>query len=540
LKANPIPIQIPIGSEEHFKGLVDLIEMKALVWPSDGKGESYITEAIPESLLSEAKAAHERLVECICETNDALMEKYLSGEALNADEIRTQLSIATIDLKLTPVLCGASFKNKGVQPLLDAIANFLPSPLDVPPVEGVDPSREDKKIICKTDYDEPLAALAFKIANDSFAGSLTYVRVYSGVLKVGAQVLNPREDKKERVQRLVKMHANSREEVQELKAGDIGAVIGLKFTATGDTLCESRRPVVLERIQFPEPVISVAIEAKSTADQDKMVQALDRLQKEDPSCRVKVDPETTQMILSGMGELHLEILVDRLLREFKVHANVGSPQVSYRETLAQPVLGHGTFAREIAGKAHFAEVQIELSPSQRGGGYSFSNDTKNIPGLTEEFVRAIRDGIKEGCEVGPIAGYPLIDYQAVLKSAVVKPDEASSMAFKIAGVNAAREAMRQGKANLLEPTFKVEVVAPEECLGGVIGDLNSRRGKVIGMEPKAGYQVVQAEMPLQTMFGYATDLRSLSQGRATFSMEFLEYSIVPPRIEQEILAKIGR
>lgn len=541
LLANPLPIHIPIGSESQFSGMVDLIEMKAYIWSKADLGAEYEVEDIPEELQDEAQRGREFLLEKISEFDDQLLEKYLEGKPISSREIKVAIRKGVLSLKATPVLCGSAFKNKGVQPLLDAVVDFLPSPLDIPPVVGHDPDRENKEVVCKTDFDEPVAALAFKIANDPFSGTLTYIRVYSGTLSTGMQLLVPREGKKERIQRLVKLHANTREEIQALKAGDIGAAIGLKFTATGDTLCEGRRPVVLESIHFPEPVISVAIEAKSQADQDKMVQSLERLQKEDPSCHVKVDPETGQMLLSGMGELHLDILVDRLLREFKVQANIGKPMVSYRETITGSARATGVFQREIAGKNHYARVDIEISPLRRGEGFKFVNKTNAVLGLTDEFVRAVRDGSKDSSDVGALAGYPLIDVEAALVGAEVHQDESSAMAFKIAAANAFREALKSAKSQLLEPIFKVEVVTPEESMGGIIGDLNARRGKINHMHPKgAGMQIIEAEMPLQTMFGYATDLRSISQGRATFSMEFLEYAVVPPKVEQEILHHLGR
>ncbi|OFZ11248.1 MAG: translation elongation factor G [Bdellovibrionales bacterium RBG_16_40_8] len=540
LNANPIVIHVPIGNENNFTGVVDLIEMKALIWAKSQTGVDFEVVEIPDELKNIANSHHEKLIEKVSEFDDSLLEKYVDGKNITAAEIKAALRKGTLSLKATPVLCGSAFKNKCVQPLLDAVLDFLPSPLDVPDVVGFDPEREDKKITCKTDISEPVAALAFKIANDPFAGSLTYVRVYSGIINVGMQLLVSRESKKERIQRLVKMHASSREEIQALKAGDIGAVVGLKFTTTGDTLCETRRPVVLESISFPEPVISVAIEAKSQGDQDKMMQALDRLQKEDPSCHVKSDPETGQMLLSGMGELHLEILVDRMLREFKVQANVGKPMVSYRETITDTIKASGHFQREIAGKNHFAEVTIEISPLPRGAGIQFTNKTKNIQGLTDEFLRAVRDGVKDSSEVGALSGYPLIDVGVSLISASIKQDESSAIAFKIAAANTFREALKKAKSQLLEPMFKLEVITPEEFMGGVIGDLNARRGKVNHMTPRGVSQVIEAEVPLQTMFGYATDLRSLTQGRATFTMEFLEYSVVPPKIEQEILHNVGR
>lgn len=540
LGANPIMIQLPIGSEDSFKGVVDLIEMKAIVWSDAGKGESFDVREIPEELMESAQKYREQMVEKIAELDDNLTDRFLMGEEISSEELRVALRKGTIALKATPVLCGAAFKNKGIQPLLDAVIHYLPSPLDIPPMIGHDPDRPEKEIVCKTEWDVPLAALAFKIASDPFAGTLTYVRVYSGVLKVGEQVYNPREQKKERIGRLVKMHANSRSEIQELKAGDIGAVIGLKFTVTGDTLCNTSHPVLLESIQFPEPVIAVAIEAKSSADQDKMMQGLEKLQREDPSCRLRYDPETGQTLLAGMGELHLEILVDRLLREHKVQANVGKPQVTYREAITQKARGEAKVERQIAGENQFGHAVIELEPGPSGSGFKFINRLPENT-LPKQFLLPIEQGIRESLENGVLAGYQMTNFTATLVDAIYNEEMASEMAYKIAAANAFREAARNAGPILLEPIFKVEVVTPDEFMGNVIGDLNSRRGKVLSMTARGGnMQVVDAEVPLATMFGYATDLRSLTQGRGTFTMEFEEYAPVPPKISQEILAKMGR
>ena len=426
-----------------------------------------------------------------------------------------------------------------MQPLLDGVVDYLPSPLDVPPIIGHDTKKPEKEIVCKLEWDANLASLAFKIANDPFAGTLTYVRVYSGILKVGDQVFNPREDKKERIARLVKMHANSREEIQELKAGDIGAVVGLKFTATGDTLCLTAHPVVLESIHPPEPVIAVAIEAKSTAEQEKMMQGLEKLLREDPSSRLRSDPETGQTLLAGMGELHLEILVDRLMREHKVQANVGKPQVTYRETIGKKSKGDGRVERQVAGENQFGACTIELEPTSRGSGFKFVN--KLMEGsLPKEFLPMIEQGIRESMENGVLAGYQMMDFTATLTKVEYNEETSVEMAYKIAAANAFREAARNADPVLLEPVFKVEVATPDEFMGGVIGDLNSRRGKVHSMSARRGVQVVDAEVPLASMFGYATDLRSLTQGRGTFTMEFKQYSGVPPKISQEILTKMGR
>ena len=540
LLANPIPIQIPIGLEDSFSGVVDLIENKAYIWGESGKGENFQTTEIPDDLKELAEKTRTETIEKIVEFDDTLLEKYLNGDAITPAELKAALRKGTLALKAYPVLCGAAFKNKGVQPLLDAAIEYLPSPLDVPAIKGHDPERPDKEIICKTDFDEPAAALAFKIASDPFAGSLTYIRVYSGTVSVGDQLYNPRTEKKERIQKLVKMHANSRSEIQELRAGDLGAVIGLKFTGTGDTLCESKRVVVLETIAFPEPVIAVAVEAKSSADQDKMMAGLEKLVKEDPSARLRADAETGQTLLSGMGELHLEILVDRLLREHKVQANVGRPQVSYRETITKTATGEYVYERQVAGEDQFAKVTLQIEPLARGAGIQFVNKAA-IP-LAAPLLKAVEAGFREAAEVGPVASYPMIDLKGTLLAYEVREDkEASEMAFKAATSLALREAVRNAQAELLEPMFKLEVTAPDNFVGNVVGDLNSRRGKVHSMNVKAGGgQVISAEAPLASLFGYATDLRSLTQGRASFSMEFLEYASVPTRVKQEILTRLGR
>jgi elongation factor G len=537
LGARPVPIQYPIGSEDNFQGVIDLIEKKALVWKDD-LGENIQRLDIPADLEDKVAKLREQMVEAACELDDQLMEKYLGGEALSTEEIKKGLRKATLALAINPVLCGSAFKKKGVQPLLDAVLAFLPSPLDVPPVEGKDPRNEDKTIIAKTDFEEPTAALAFKVASDPFAGSLTFIRVYSGIVKAGETLLNPRTNKRERIQRLVRLHANSRQEIQELRAGDIGASVGLKFTGTGDTLCDQKRPIVLESITFPEPVISVAIEAKSAADQEKMVAGLERLQQEDPSSRVRIDTETGQMLLSGMGELHVEILVDRLLREYKVKANVGKPQVSYREAITGSAQGHGVFDREVAGEKQFAEVNLSIEPKGLEGGVQF--DGKSAVGLDPDLLAAVKSGASEAADVGVLAGYPLMGVQIRLTSVKTRDKESTEMAFKVAASQALREALKSVKSQLLEPVFKLEIFTPEDFMGTVIGDLNARRGKVHSMEPKSGGQVIHAEAPLAAMFGYATDLRSLTQGRASFSMEFLQYSPVPPKVEAEILHTMGR
>lgn len=542
LQANPIPIQVPIGLEDSFRGVIDLIENKAYVWGADGMGDKFDVTDIPPDMAADVAKVRTESIEKIVEFDDALFEKYLGGEEVTPAELRAALRKGVLSLKAFPVLCGAAFKNKGVQPLLDAAVYYLPSPLDVPPVVGHDPEKPEKEIICKTDFDEPVAALAFKVANDPFSGALTYVRMYSGTMKVGDQLYNPRTEKKERIQKILKMHANSRSEVPMLKAADLGAVIGLKFTGTGDTLCESKRVVALESIMFPEPVISVAVEAKSSADAEKMMAGLEKLIKEDPSARLRNDPETGQTLISGMGELHLEILVDRLLREHKVQANVGKPQVSYREAISTKAIAEHTYERQIAGEDQFAKVKIQIEPLPRGTGTQFVNAYKSPQPVAQALMKAIESGFREASEVGPLASYSMIDVKGTLLSMETHPEkEPSEMAFKAATSLAFRDAVKHAQVQLLEPIFKLEITSPDEFVGNVIGDLNSRRGKVhsIGMKAGGG-QVIQADAPLATLFGYATDLRSMSQGRAAFAMEFLEYSPVPPKVKDEILTRLGR
>ncbi|HND84923.1 MAG TPA: TetM/TetW/TetO/TetS family tetracycline resistance ribosomal protection protein, partial [Pseudobdellovibrionaceae bacterium] len=475
------------------------------------------------------------------ELDDRVLGEYLDGVIPSPETLKSVLRAGTLSLKVTPVLCGSAFKNKGIQPLLDAVVDFLPSPLEVPPVKGFDPDRETKEIVCHTSFAEPVACLAFKVANDPFAGSLTYVRVYSGVMKVGDQLLNSRTQKKERIQKIVKMHANTREEIQELRAGDIGAVIGLKFTGTGDTLCASGRPVVLESIRFPEPVIAVAVEAKSTAEQEKMLQGLQRLEKEDPSCRLRIDPETGQYLLAGMGELHLEILIDRLLREYKIKANVGRPQVSYREAIRSHCEATHVYERQIGGESHFASVRIALEPLPLGEGVKFESRVVADKSFTAELLKSVESGFRETCEVGPLTSSSMLGIKGKLLAVETRPDQSSPMAFKAAAALAVRDALKTVEIDILEPYFKVEVTCPDEFVGNVVGDLNSRRGKIhsMGVGPQ-GLQLINAEVPLASMFGYATEVRSLSQGRASFSMEFSTYTAVPPKVRQEILSHLGR
>ncbi|MBX3017437.1 MAG: elongation factor G [Bdellovibrionaceae bacterium] len=545
LNAEPLPIQMPIGSEDAFVGLVDLIANEALIWESSDKdkGEKFTRGPIPADMAEEVALTRAKTIERIGDFDDAIMEKLIEGKDVTPEELKGALRKGVLAMKVFPVLCGAAFKNKGVQPLLDAVIDYLPSPLDVPDVVGHDPEKPEKEIVCKTNFDDPAVGLAFKIATDPFAGSLTYVRVYSGTMKVGDQVYNPRTEKKERVQKIVRMHANSRQEITELKAGDIGAIVGLKFTGTGDTLCESKKNVVLESIVPPEPVISVAVEAKSSADQDKMMAGLEKLVKEDPSARLRMDPETGQTLLSGMGELHLEILVDRLLREHKVQANVGKPQVSYREAIQGSADAEHVYERLIAGEEQFAAVRVKVEGLERGAGIQLVNlIPKATPPLPLAITKAIESGARETAEVGPLASYPMIDMKITLLSATMRDEKsASEMAFKAAASLALRDAVKKTQVQLLEPIFKVEVTSPDSFVGGVVGDVNSRRGRVNSINVKSqGTQVIQAEVPLEGLFGYATDLRSLSQGRASFAMDFLEYQAVPTKKREEILGRLGR
>ncbi|WP_413580550.1 elongation factor G [Bdellovibrio sp. HCB288] len=541
LQANPIPVQVPIGVEDTFRGVVDLLENRAYIWTTSGMGDNFEVTDVPNDMKEEVNRFRTEVVEKIVEFDDVLLEKYLNGEEVTVAELKAALRKGTLELKAFPVFCGAAFKNKGIQPLLDGVIDYLPSPIEVPDIVGHDPEKPEKEIICKTDFDAHVAALAFKIANDPFAGTLTYIRVYSGEVKVGDQLLNPRTQKKERIQKLVKMHANSREEVGSLKAGDIGAVIGLKFTGTGDTLCETSHAVVLESITFPEPVIAVAIEAKSSADQEKMLAGLEKLQKEDPSCKLRNDPETGQILLSGMGELHLDILVDRLLREHKVQANVGKPQVSYRETITSAASATHVYEREIAGDMNFASVSLTIEPISQADHIQFVSKVSTSKEFTPTMLKAVESGFREAAEVGPLVSYSMLGIKGTLTAVEARPETSSEMAFKAATSLAFRDAVKNAQVELMEPIFKLEVTCPDDFVGNIVGDLNSRRGKILTMNVKpGGGQVIFAEAPLATLFGYATDVRSLSQGRASFSMEFLEYAVVPTKVKTEILHKMGR
>jgi len=539
LGATPICVQLPIGAESEFLGVIDLIKNKAIVWSGEELGAKFTEKEIPEDMKAEVEAARNEMIESIVEHDDTLMEKYLEEGEIDEDDLVRVLRKATLDLKLSPVLCGSAFTNKGVQPLLDAIVSLLPSPLDVPSIDGHAIDDPEQIVKRKTDFNEPAAALAFKIANDSFAGTLTFIRVYSGIVESGKTLMNPRTGKRERIGRIVKMHANSREDVQQLKAGDIGAIIGLKETTTGDTLCDQKQQVLLENIEFPEPVISIVIEPKSTADQKKLKEALDRLAREDPSFKIRIDEETGQTLISGMGELHLEIIIDRLLKEYKVQANVGTPQVSYRETISKKSSAKENFAREIQGKLATGGVSIELGPNERGAGFEFKNNV-NRPEFPERFFHSIETGIRESLESGPLGSYQMMDVVAHLQSVEYDPETASDVAYKISAALGCKKAADKAGPVLLEPVFKLEIIVPEDFLGTVIGDLNSRRGKVGNMTPKGNVQIVSAECPLAELFGYATDLRSITQGRASFAMEVSHYENVPEKQTKEILVSIGR
>ena len=535
LKANPVPIQIPVGKEEHFKGVVDLVTMKAIIWDEDSLGATFREEELTGDLLDEAKEWREKLIEEISSHDDALMEKYLAGEPLTEAEIKSAIRISTINIAIIPVVCGSSFKNKGVQNLLNAVVDYMPSPLDIPAIKGVDESGEE--VERKAADSEPFSALGFKIMTDPFVGQLTFIRVYSGVLQSGSYVYNATKGKKERIGRLLKMHANKREEIKEVYAGDIAAAVGLKYTTTGDTLCNEDKAVILESIEFPEPVISIAIEPKTKADQEKLGMSLQKLASEDPSFRTFTNEETAQTIIAGMGELHLEIIVDRLMREFKVEANVGKPQVAYRETISKKVKVEGKFVRQSGGRGQYGHVWLELEPQEPGKGYEFVDAIKGgvVP---REYIPAVDKGIQEALDNGVLAGFPVVDVKVTLIDGSYHEVDSSEMAFKIAGSMGFKEGCQKAAPVLLEPIMSVEVVVPEEYMGDVIGDLNSRRGRIMGMDSRAGAQVVSAMVPLANMFGYATDLRSATQGRANYTMTFDHYEPVPKSVSEEIVAKV--
>jgi elongation factor G len=536
LEATVALTQLPVGSENDFRGVVDLLSMRAHVW-QDGMGDSYETVDIPEQLKADAEHWRHELVDVVSHHDDTVLEKYVGDEDITAEDLKRGLRAATISGEVVPVLCGSAFKNKAVQPLLDAVIDYLPSPLEVPPVTGHDPKTEDV-MERHPDDSEPFSALAFKIMSDPYVGKLTYFRVYSGKLAAGGQVMNVTKDRRERVGRLLQMHANHREDKQAVFAGDIVAAVGLKHTTTGDTLSDPSHPVLLERMEFPEPVISVAIEPKTKADQDKLGKALGALSEEDPTFQVRTDDDTGQTIISGMGELHLDVLVDRMMREFTVSANVGKPQVAYRETITVPVEKvEERYVRQTGGRGQYGHVIINLEPTGPGGGYEFV-DKVTGGDIPREYISAVDAGIQQAMEGGVIAGYPLVDMRATLTGGSYHDVDSSEMAFKIAGSMAFKKAARQAKPVLLEPIMAVEVVTPEEYMGDVIGDLSSRRGRVEGMEQRGNAQVVRSQVPLAEMFGYATDLRSRTQGRATYTMQFDSYQQVPGSIAEEIIARI--
>ncbi len=538
LGAHAVPIQLPIGREEKFRGVVNLIDEIAYVWIDDESlGQKFTTEAVPADMKEQVKEYREKMLEGLAEVDDHLMEKYLGGEKITPEEIRAAVRTGTISMKIFPVIAGASFKNKGVQPMLDAVVDYLPSPLDIPPVKGVNPETGEPDTRT-ADPKVPFSALAFKIMNDKFVGQLVFVRVYSGTLNSGSGVYNSTRDRKERVGRLVRMHANDREDIESVSAGDIAAVVGLKDTRTGDTLCDPNKAIVLESMDFPTPVIAVAIEPKTKADEEKLGLSLARLALEDPTFKVNVDPETNQTLIHGMGELHLEIIVDRLLREFKVEANVGKPQVAYRETIRSKAEAQGRFVRQTGGRGQYGDVWLEIEPTGVGSGIIFENKLKG-PAIPREYVPAVEKGVKEAAETGILAGYPMVDLKVALTDGSYHEVDSNEMAFKIAGSMGFKEAARKAKPVLLEPVMDVEVVTPTEFQGAVVGDLNSRRGKIISMDARASAQVIRANVPLGQMFGYATDVRSMTQGRATYTMQFARYEEVPRPIAEEIMAKVA-
>ncbi|MFH1347907.1 MAG: elongation factor G [Candidatus Margulisiibacteriota bacterium] len=534
LLTKPVLFQMPIGAEDQFHGIVDLVEMDAIMY-EDELGLKFSRKPIPEDLKAKAEEYHEKLVEAAAESDDKLLEKYLSDHTLSKEEVKKGLRKATVNAQIIPVVCGTAFKNRGVQPLLDSIVDYLPSPLDKKAVTGLDP-RSGGEEQRETKDEEPFASLAFKIMSDPYVGRLTFFRVYSGVLKSGSYVLNSVKEKRERIGRILQMHANKREDIDEIRAGDIAAAVGLKNTTTGDTLCAVDKPIILESIQFPEPVIFVAIEPKTKVDQEKLGMALAKLAEEDPTFKVKGDPETGQTIISGMGELHLEIIVDRLLREFRVEANVGKPQVAYKETIRGEAEVEGKFIRQTGGRGQYGHVYLKLEPLEAGKGFEFVN--KIVGGsIPKEYIAPVEAGIKEAMSTGVLAGYPVIDVKVTLFDGSYHDVDSSEIAFKIAGSMAFKSGVMKSKPVLLEPLMKVEVVVPEQYMGDVIGDLNSRRGRIEGMEAHMGVQTIKAKVPLSTMFGYSTGLRSLTQGRGTYSMEFCEYDDMPRNLAEDIIAK---
>ena len=535
LKARPMPIQIPIGAEEFFKGVVDLVIMKALTFDEGEKGFKVLYSEIPAELADSAKEWRDKMIEMVAETDDALMEKYLSGEEITEDELRSGIRKGCIALTFTPMMCGSAFKNKGVQPMLDAVVSYMPSPLDIAAIKGVD--TDGNEVFRRADDKEPFAALIFKIMADPFVGSLAFIRVYSGVLAAGSGVLNAAKGRRERIGRLLQMHANKREDIEEVRTGDIGAAVGLKDVLTGQTICDENHPVILESMDFPDPVIQVAIEPKTKADQEKMGVALSRLAQEDPTFKVRSDPETNQTIIAGMGELHLEIIVDRMMREFKVEANVGKPMVAYRETIRKRVDAEGKFVRQSGGRGQYGHVRMYVEPNEAGKGYEFINDIKGgvIP---KEYIKPIDQGIQEAMQSGVLAGYPCVDIKITIYDGSYHDVDSNEMAFKIAGSMGFKAGCEKASPVILEPIMAVEVVVPEDYMGDVIGNLNSRRGRIENMEDRAGVKVVTSKVPLAEMFAYSTTLRGMTQGRGNYTMQFSHYEEAPRNVAEEIVAKV--
>jgi len=536
LSARPIPVQLPIGAGDDFEGIIDLVEMKALTWPAEELGAEAEVGEIPEALMAAAVAARERMVEAACEVDDRLLTRYVNGEKLSHDEIRGGLRRGALESRITPVLCGSAFRNKGVRPLLDGVLQYLPSPLEVAAIEGTVPG-EDTKSVRKVDDDEPFAALVFKIMTDPFVGHLAFVRVYSGSLESGARVYNPAKRKRERIGRLLKMHANKREEIKQVWSGDIAAVVGLRNVTTGETICDEKHPILLESMEFPEPVIQLAIEPKTKSDQEKLSSALAKLAQEDPTFQVSVDHDTGQTLIAGMGELHLEILVDRLQREFSVGANVGKPQVAYRETIQAAAEGQMRFSKQTGGRGQFAHVRLRVEPAGADAGLIFDNNIKG-GAIPREFIPAVEGGCREVMDGGILAGYPMRDVRVDLYDGSFHEVDSSEMAFKIAGAMAFREACLRAGPLLLEPVMQVEVTLPEEYMGDVIGDLNARRGKIRNIETCQNLQVIRSLVPMAEMFGYATDMRSATQGRGNYTMQFGQYEEVPKAIGEEVVARV--
>jgi elongation factor G len=544
LGGNPVAIQLPIGAEDKFMGVVDLVKMKAITYKDETMGADYVVSDIPADMMAEAQVFREKLIEKVSEHDDTLLDKYLHGKEITEDEIKAVLrkrvieSVRNEPTAFVVVICGSAFKNKGVQPLLDAVVDYLPSPVDIPPVTGLDPNAKEETLVERPADDKaPFAALAFKLMTDPFVGQLTFIRVYSGVLASGSSVYNATKGKTERVGRLLKMHANKREEIKEVYAGDIAAAVGLKLVSTGDTLCDEKKPVILESMDFPEPVIALAIEPKTKSDQEKLGQGLGKLMSEDPTFRVRTDDQTGQVVISGMGELHLEIIVDRLKREFGVDASVGKPQVAYKETLTRPAEGEMRYAKQTGGRGQFAEVKIRLFPGEPGTGYIFENEISG-GSIPKEYIKPVDEGIKEALTRGVLAGYPIDDVRIELYDGKHHEVDSSEMAFKIAGSMAFQDAAKKAKPVLLEPVMRVEVVVPKDYMGDVMGDLASRRGRIQSQEDRGGTQIINARVPLSEMFGYATDLRSRTQGRATYSMHFERYEQAPQNVSEEVVARI--